>query len=217
LRLGLLGGTFDPIHRGHLDIAETAIRVADLDAVYFVTSVNPPHKSDRTHANFLDRHAMVALALAGQPKLIPSSLEYDRVGKSYSIDTVLQFKQMAGPASQIFFLIGMDAFLDLSSWKDYERFPELCSFLVFARPGYDENAVAGWLPEEFRLRRLDPHQPQSPMLADGKGFFVLRDFASPISATELRARIRNRQPIGVWVSPRVEEYISKTGLYLSHQ
>jgi nicotinate-nucleotide adenylyltransferase len=215
LRLGLLGGTFDPIHQGHLEIAETAIRVAALDVVYFVTSVNPPHKSDRTHANFLDRHAMVALALLGHSKLIPSSLEYDRSGKSYSIDTVLQFKEVAGPNSQIFFLIGMDAFLDLPAWKDYERFTELCSFLVFARPGYDESALAGWLPKQFQIKHLKLNQPQKPNLTAQTGLFVLSDFASPISSTDLRSRVRNRQPISQWVSSHVEEYISKTGLYIS--
>ena len=89
MRLGLLGGTFDPIHLGHLELAKTALHVARLDAIHFVTSVNPPHKSEKTQANFLDRHAMVALALKGDSRLIPSSVEFDREGKSYSIDTVL--------------------------------------------------------------------------------------------------------------------------------
>ena len=104
MRLGLLGGTFDPIHLGHLELAKTALRVAQLDAIHFVTSVKPPHKSERTHANFLDRHAMVALALKGDSRLIPSSVEFDREGKSYSIDTVQQLKQLSGGNTEIFFL-----------------------------------------------------------------------------------------------------------------
>ena len=215
MRLGLLGGTFDPVHSGHLEIAETAIKVAGLDAVYFVTSVHPPHKSEKTQANFLDRHAMVALGLSGSPKLIPSSLEYDRTGKSYSIDTVRHFKESTGPSSQVFFLIGMDAFLELSTWKDYRRFPELCSFLVFARPGYDQDELAHTLPENFDAAGLGWKTQEELGVTSEKGILVLTDFSNPISSTEIRERVRTGQPIRDWVPAQVEEYISKTRLYLS--
>lgn len=214
MRLGLLGGTFDPVHRGHLEMAEVAMRAARLDAVYFVTSVNPPHKSERTEANFLDRHAMVALALFGNPRLIPSSLEYDRAGKSYSIDTVLRFKETIGVSSQIVFLIGMDAFLDLPTWKDYRRFPELCSFLVFARPGYHESDLGARLPETFRLRAFGADEQEKWARSSKDGLFILRDFANTVSSTEIRERVRTGQPIGSQVPASVEEYISKTRLYL---
>jgi nicotinate-nucleotide adenylyltransferase len=216
LRFGLLGGTFDPVHSGHLEIAETAIRVASLDAVYFVTSVHPPHKSEKTQANFLDRHAMVALALSGNPKLIPSSLEYDRMGKSYSIDTVRRFKESSGPSSQFFFLIGMDAFLELSTWKDYQRFPDLCSFLVFARPGFDQGELARILPEDFQAQGLGRSTREALANTGDTGIFVLTDFSNPISSTEIRERVRTGQPIRDWVPTQVEEYISKTRLYLNY-
>jgi nicotinate-nucleotide adenylyltransferase len=215
VRLGLFGGTFDPIHRGHLEMAQAALQMAHLDAVHFVTSVNPPHKSEQIQANFLDRHAMVALALARNPRLIPSSLEYDRAGKSYSIDTVLRFQKATGPSNQFFFLIGMDSFLDLPTWKEYRRFPELCSFLVFSRPGYDEKELDRRLPEEFRLKVFNPSARGHLTCAAQGGFFVVRDFANPISSTQIRERVRARQPIRNWVPPEVEEYISKTELYLT--
>ena len=103
LRLGIFGGTFDPVHLGHLQIAKIALELASLDQVHFVTSVNPPHKSEKTHANFLDRHAMVALAVKGQKYFVPSSIEADRPGKSYSIDTIRHFSALCGnPGENIF-------------------------------------------------------------------------------------------------------------------
>jgi nicotinate-nucleotide adenylyltransferase len=195
-------------------MAETAIRVAQLDVVYFVTSVNPPHKSQRTHANILDRHAMVALALCQNVRLIPSSLEFDRPGKSYSIDTVLRFSELAGPSGRVYFLIGLDAFLDLATWKDYQRFPELCSFLVFTRPGYNPSELASRLPESFKLDTIGPDQIEPDRFPSEHRVFLL-DFHSSISSTGIRQRVREGLSLEDCVPKEVENYISKTRLYLS--
>jgi nicotinate-nucleotide adenylyltransferase len=213
LRIGLLGGTFDPIHYGHLAMAETALRMAHLNAVYFVTSTNPPHKSQRAHANFLDRHAMVALALAQKPQMVPSSVEYGRAGKSYSIDTVRQFKQSAGNSTRIFFLIGMDAFLDITSWKDYMLFPKFCSFIVFARPGFPEEELTGRLPETFLDEIFPVSQEDNFQERAGNELYLLRRFSHEISSTVIRNQVRRGGPISQWVPSSVEEYIHKTGLY----
>jgi nicotinate-nucleotide adenylyltransferase len=213
LRLGLLGGTFDPIHLGHLELARTALQAARLDAIHFVTSVKPPHKSERTHANFLDRHAMVALALKGDHRLIPSSVEFDREGKSYSIDTVLQLKQRSGGKAEIFFLIGLDAFVELPTWKEYHRFSELCSFIVFGRPGYDSETLMRDLPETLRPK---PIGTGTAMLTESaRGFYLLKNFANPLSSTEIRSAVRAGHSIRQLVPPDVEEYILKTKLYLN--
>jgi nicotinate-nucleotide adenylyltransferase len=214
LRLGLLGGTFDPIHIGHLELAETALHVARLDAIHFVTSVNPPHKSEKTQANFLDRHAMVALALRGDSRLIPSSVEFDREGKSYSIDTVLQLKHLSGGNAEIFFLIGLDAFIELPTWKEYHRFSELCSFIVFGRPGYPENLTQD-LPEALRPKPIGSGEKTAMLTEADRGFFLLKDFSNPLSSTEIRSAIQAGRSIRETVPPDVEEYIIKTKLYLN--
>ena len=215
MRLGLLGGTFDPIHLGHLELAKTALQVARLDAIHFVTSVQPPHKSERTHANFLDRHAMVALALKGDSRLIPSSVEFDREGKSYSIDTVLQLKRLSGGNAEIFFLIGLDAFIELPTWKEYHRFSELCSFIVFGRPGYDPENLTRELPETLRPKPIGSGTGTGVLAESDRGFYLLKEFINPLSSTEIRSAVRAGRSIRQLVPPDVEEYILKTKLYLN--
>lgn len=214
MRLGLLGGTFDPIHLGHLELAKTALHVARLDAIHFVTSVNPPHKCEKTQANFLDRHAMVALALKGDSRLIPSSVEFDREGKSYSIDTVLQLKQLSGGNAEIFFLIGLDAFIELPTWKEYHRFPELCSFIVFGRPGYPENLTRD-LPETLRPKPIGSGEETTMLTEADRGIFLLKDFVNPLSSSDIRRAIQAGRSIRGYVPPDVEEYILKTKLYVN--
>lgn len=212
-RIGLLGGTFDPIHRGHLQLAEAALRVAALEQVHLVTSVRPPHKTRRTEANFLDRHAMVALAAVDHPRLVPSSLEHGREGKSYSVDTIRQFKQRFGAASEVFFVLGIDTFLDISSWKDFERLPRLCRFLVFSRPGFDESQLALRIPRGFleSARVIDDRNPIPP--DPDRRCYLYREFSNPVSSSQVRERIRRGLPVKEMLPAAVLEYIEKNHLY----
>ncbi|MYC81477.1 MAG: nicotinate (nicotinamide) nucleotide adenylyltransferase [Acidobacteria bacterium] len=213
VRVGLLGGTFDPIHQGHLQLAQAALRVADLERVYLVTSVRPPHKTRRTEANFLDRHAMVALAAIDQPRLVPSSLEHGREGKSYSVDTIRQFRKKLGAASEVFFILGIDTFLDISSWKDFESLPRLCRFLVFARPGFDESRLTLRIPEAF-LRSVCLIDGRNPIPLDPHcRCYLYREFSNPVSSSEVRERIRRGQTVKEMLPPAVLEYIGKNRLY----
>jgi len=215
LRFGIFGGTFDPIHLGHLHIATIALELASLDQVHFVTSVNPPHKTERTYANFLDRHAMVALALKGQKHFVPSSIEADRPGKSYSIDTLRHFRRHAGGKGNLFFIIGLDAFLEITSWKDYDQFPSLCSFLVFARPGFrmDEPDHRFFKNLSWKTLTRDGVSGQKEPL--DHGMYLVRGFSSSVSSTEIRLRVQRGRSITRCVSREVDEYIHKVGLYRS--
>ena len=209
----MLGGTFDPIHRGHLQLAEAALRLAALERVYLVTSVRPPHKTRRTEANFLDRHAMVSLAAIDHPRLVPSSLEHGREGKSYSVDTIRQFKQRLGAASEVFFILGIDTFLDIASWKDFERLPRLCRFLVFARPGFDESQLTLRVPDAF-LGSICLVGDRNPISLDPNyRCYLYREFSNPVSSSEVRKRIRRGQTVAEMLPPAVLEYIGKNRLY----
>jgi nicotinate-nucleotide adenylyltransferase len=215
LRIGLLGGTFDPIHYGHLAMAETAIRRFRLQTVFFVTAVNPPHKCHMTHANFLDRHAMVALALVRKPKMVPSSLEYGHSGKSYSIDTVRQLKREVGDRAEIFFLIGMDAFLELPTWKDYRLLIDYCSFVVYPRPGSEGHSVEDRLPRSLLERVFQVPKGASVAVHPGHRIYLIKDFSSLVSSTEVRGRVHQEGSLQRVVPKAVSEYIGKTKLYLS--
>ena len=214
LRIGLLGGTFDPVHHGHLAMAETAIRRFKLQTVYFVTAVNPPHKCYTTHANFLDRHAMVALALMHKPKMVPSSLEYGRSGKSYSIDTVRQLKRKIGDRAEIFFLIGMDAFLELPTWKDYRLLIDYCSFVVYPRPDSEGLSGVDRFPQSLLEKVLEiPKGAPAPVHAERR-VYLIKDFSSRASSTEVRERVRRGGSLQRLVPKAVSEYIDKSELYL---
>ena len=215
LRLGIFGGTFDPIHLGHIRIAKIALKLASLNRVHFVTSVNPPHKSEKTCANFLDRHAMVALALNGQSHFIPSSIEADRPGKSYSIDTLRYFRYYAGERGKLFFIIGLDAFLEITSWKDFEQFPSLCSFLIFARPGFKMSMLSHRLFKDLSWRSLTVENFSTPDKPLDHGIYLVRGFSSSISSTEIRQRVLRGSSIGHCVPREVQVYIQKVGLYRS--
>src|SRR5262245_31997818 len=156
---------------------------------------------------------MVALALSGDVRLIPSSLEFDREGKSYSIDTVLQLKQQTRDNTEIFFLIGLDAFLELPTWKEYHRFSELCSFVVFGRPGSNPEDLTRDLPKALRPKLIGIGTGTEALTESDRGFFLLKDFANPLSSTEIRGAIRAGRSISQCVPGNVEEYILKTKLY----
>jgi len=215
VRVGLLGGTFDPIHWGHIEMAETALTLAGLAEVHMVTAVTPPHKSQRTASNFLDRHAMVALALMNRSHLIPSSIEYGRNGKSYSVDTIQQLQQLAGASSEVFFIMGLDAFLDISSWKDFERLPQLCRFLIFARPGFLESELKTRIPSTFlKSVCVIKEQGRIPLQLDQR-FYLYRKFSNDISSTIIREGIRRGEDLSEQLPPGVSEYITKNHLYVS--
>jgi nicotinate-nucleotide adenylyltransferase len=213
MRVGIFGGTFDPIHCGHLKLAEMARDLVRLDRIFFITSVQPPHKSNSTSANFLDRHAMVALALAGQAGFIPSSLEFERSGKSYSVDTIRHFRNIMPEDAELFFLIGIDAFLDISSWKEHHQLLDLCDFLVFSRPGFDPLQLREKLPREWKSRIRQDLPSIDKESRSSHGVFCVFDLQNPLSATGIRTRIKQGRPIDGMVPAAVEEYIDKTGLY----
>jgi nicotinate-nucleotide adenylyltransferase len=149
LRLAIFGGTFDPIHNGHLAIARAAAEQFHLDRLLFVPAAHPPHKRGGTHAPFADRLAMIELAIAGDPRFEASRLE-EFTERSYSIDTIEQVRSTLGAGDELYFLIGADAFAEVRTWHRWQDVARAVVFIVVSRPGATYE-----VPESFRALRID--------------------------------------------------------------
>ncbi len=196
--LGILGGTFDPVHYGHLVAAQYAAYGFQLDRVIFVPTAQPPHKDTQEVLNAAHRLAMVKLAIADNPIFELSRLEIDRSGISYTVDTIEALRQTY-PGTDIYFIMGMDSIYILDTWKDIERLVDMCRFIVVTRPAY----------------QLDRNQPALQQVPEK--FWAQADFlevpAVDISSTNLRYRVQQGQPIRYLLPPAVEQYIYDNSLY----
>ncbi|HEY1860146.1 MAG TPA: nicotinate-nucleotide adenylyltransferase [Gemmataceae bacterium] len=200
MRIGVFGGTFDPVHFGHLIMAEQCREQAALDQVWFVPSARPPHKLDRTLTHFAQRVEMLALALAGQPAFRVEEIEKDRPGPSYTADTLSDLSRLHLDHDW-FLLLGSDTLSDLPTWHEPERVVAGATLLVVIRPGYAE-PPADDLRRSLRLREqsgLRVHQVQSPLI--------------DISSSDLRRRAAEGRSLRYFLPRSVECYIQAKGLY----
>lgn len=196
-RIGVLGGTFDPPHYGHLAIAEEARVRLNLEKVLFVPAREPPHKPGRPISPVEDRLAMVQAAIADNPAFTLSRVDVERPGPSYTVDTIALLQAQFGPEAQLYLIIGMDSLRDLPAWHQPARLLALCHVVAVSRPGYSCDLVA--------LARLLPAVTTRVILLDGP--------ALDISATELQRRIRAGLPIRYQVPEPVRQYIYEKSLY----
>lgn len=194
--LGLMGGTFDPIHCGHLILAEQAREQFKLDKVLFVTAADPPHKTGNDITAVEDRHKMVSLAVENNDRFECSTIEIERGGTSYTIDTLKQIKLLYGDRVNIYLLLGADEAATLMSWREPYGIQELATMVVANRPGEEVEDVLKLLPEDF-ARNIEP----------------LKMPGVDISSTDLRERVRSGKSIRYLVPESVENYIMKKGLY----
>jgi nicotinate-nucleotide adenylyltransferase len=194
VRLGVFGGTFDPIHLGHLRAAENALESLELDQVAFVPAGTPPHRV-LPSSSALDRYAMTALATASHPRFAVSDAELRREGPSYTVDTVAGLRNES-PDAEVFVIVGSDTFPEMATWKEHERLRSLCTVAVVSRPG-----EAG--PDDDRSGRGGP----------GSGVARVEGPGLEISASAIRGRVRQRKSIRYLVPDAVAEYIAKRALY----
>lgn len=197
-RIGVFGGTFDPIHVGHLVVAENCWFQLQLETVLFVPAGNPSHKRWRAVSASADRVAMVELAIAGNPHFRLSYVDVDRAEPTYSVDTLRLLRDQLGASADLFFIIGGDSLIDLPSWRDPDQLIDLCQIVAVNRPGYPP----------FDLERLDA---QIPGASSRIQEIVIPDL--DIAASELRRRVLLGEPIRYLVPDAVEHYIRKHGLY----
>jgi nicotinate-nucleotide adenylyltransferase len=195
-RVGIMGGTFDPMHYGHLVTAEAAREQYGLEEIVFVPSGRPPHKTAGTVSDFWHRYQMAVLATAANPYFEVSRMEYERGGCSYTVDTIRAFRQLYGAGAELFFVTGADAVLEIIEWKQPEELLAMCRFIASTRPGYDLRQLNALLGEYF------------------SGSISILEIPAPdISSSDIRRRVGMGVSIKYLVPEAVEAYIIKNGLY----
>jgi nicotinate-nucleotide adenylyltransferase len=219
MKLALFGGTFDPIHAGHLAIARAAAEKFELGLVYFVPSTVPPHKSNRALTDFRHRYAMVALATAEDSRFVPSLLEADAEHPNYSIVTVRRLKKGLKKSDKLYFLIGIDAFMEISTWKQPVELLGECDFVVASRPGYSLADVGEALPEGIRpspavLQALRRQQASGTIALPSTTIHLLSEVNERVSSTQIRSAARKSvKQLSRYVPEAVASYIKKEHLY----
>jgi nicotinate-nucleotide adenylyltransferase len=213
-RIALFGGTFNPIHSGHVRAAQIVRDIFSLDKILFIPAYIPPHKGLGEVADPVHRLKMVELAVKSFPHFLPSSLEIEAEGKSYSIVTLNKMKKKY-PEAHVFFILGVDAFLEIKTWKDYEEVLSLCSFIVTSRPGYrlgDADKVLGKKYSQKLYSLSGKENIDEKMLAQYKIFLLSIDTLD-ISSTEIRKKIKEKRSISHLVPETVEVYLEKNKIY----
>lgn len=213
-KIGLFGGTFNPIHLGHLRAAEFVQEKFSLDQVLFIPSFIPPHKDSTEVASPSHRLKMIELAVAPFSRFVASSIEIDAKGKSYSIVTLNKIKKHY-PQAQIFFILGIDAFLEIDTWKDYEKVLEKCFFIVISRPGYCLEEAEKKLNKEYKkhMVKLPPSEKVKMDRFLFSRIFLLPMEALDIASTEVRKKIRDGASLKGLVPDTVQAYIRKNKIY----
>ena len=213
-RVGLFGGTFNPVHLGHLRAAEIVQEKFRLDEVLFIPSYIPPHKDTSDVALPSHRLKMVELTLRSSSHFVPSSIEIDAKGKSYSIITLNRIKKLY-PEALIFFILGIDAFLEIDTWKDYEHVLKRCFFVVISRPGYNLYEAKKKLKGKYqkKMHEFSRSEALTDKLLSTFIIFFLPIDAVNVASTDIRDRIRRSDSIEAMVSVEVEAYIKENKLY----
>jgi nicotinate-nucleotide adenylyltransferase len=213
-RVGLFGGTFDPVHCGHILAAGEVLKRFSLDKVLFIPSFIPPHKERTEIAPARDRLRMVELACREEPRFAASSIEVDAREKSYSIITLEKVKRIY-PGAWTFFILGADAFLEIETWRDHERLIDECLFIVMTRPGYRldqaDRALGGSLGE--KVHHVSETEKIGEDMFGTRRIFFLPIQALDISSTEVRRKIRTGETIEGLVPDAVGDYIRSHHLY----
>jgi nicotinate-nucleotide adenylyltransferase len=215
-RLGILGGTFNPIHLGHLAAAEEVCDRLKLEKIIFIPSFLPPHKIDDDIPSAVQRQEMVRLAIKGNSHFAESDMEIRRGGRSFTIDTIEALRQ-THPGSELYFLTGLDSFLEIRTWKEWDRLLTLCSFVVLSRDRCQFRGITqlGFLDvPERELSALDDREKDQVVITTGsRPVYLERVPFYDISSTDIRTRVREGRSIKYHLPEAVEHYIIENKLY----
>jgi nicotinate-nucleotide adenylyltransferase len=218
-RVAIYGGTFDPVHHGHVEVARRVLKLFELDEIVFVPAGVPPHKRNANITSSFHRFAMLALATEMDQGLLVSTIELDAPDRPYAVDTVERMRAKLRDQTELFFLVGADSWLEIKSWHEWQRLLTLCNFIVMTRPGYllDRTATAE-LPipvvNVFGVDCLQLTNMRSPNVTPHA--YLTDAVQSDISAVQIRTAIKCRDFASVrhMVPPQVAAYIEKHRLYI---
>jgi nicotinate-nucleotide adenylyltransferase len=215
-RLGILGGTFDPIHYGHLRLAEEVGETLNLEHVYLIPAALPPHKGQRKVSPFQHRLEMTRIASAESPLLKVLDLEARREGFSYSIETLKTFHRMVQPDLDLHFVLGMDAFLEIETWKDYRSLFHYAHFVVIQRPGFPSDILESFLPT-LGVAFAKKNGENRFVAPSGYEVICMEATLMDISSTKIREKVAAGKSIRFLVPEAVKTYIDHSHLYRSYE
>jgi nicotinate-nucleotide adenylyltransferase len=216
-RIALYGGTFDPVHNGHLAVAQNVLRLFALDELLFIPAHIAPHKRERAVTPALKRYAMLALATQSEERMRISSIELDAPERPYTIDTLARLQERLGPQARLFFMMGADSWADITTWREWERLLMASDHIVITRPGYDFKAAH--VTDRVRERIVDLRGASTEKVAReveaGMKIYLTDAVLMDVSATAIRraARDGRASEVSALVSPQVADFIRKYGLY----
>ena len=212
-RVAIYGGTFDPVHNGHLEVARRVRKLFELDEVIFVPACVPPHKRNANITSAFHRFAMLALATEEDQQLRVSTVELDAPELPYAVETVDRMKDVS---VRTFFLLGADSWSEISTWHEWQKLLTMCELIVVTRPGYEINSIATPSTEMVDLRNVDANQIGELVKRDGQPRVFITNVAMiDVSATRVRVAVQANDEAGLqtMVPPAVARYIDKYNLY----
>ena len=194
-KIGLFGGTFDPVHTGHLIIAQSVRESLGIDTIIFIPSARPPHKNSDIMFTPEERYSMLSAALEGNPHFLISDIEMSRKGPSYTIDTIREIKSTAAPNTKLFFIVGRDNLAEISSWEEPHAIIGECGILAADRPGHENDTIPVWLKSAVKI-------VPTPLIE--------------IASSDIRARLREGKSIRYLVPDAVLEFIENFKLKIEN-
>jgi nicotinate-nucleotide adenylyltransferase len=211
-RIALYGGTFDPVHLGHLEVARKVCELFEIEKVLFLPAQVAPHKLGKTVTDPIHRYAMLALATQDEPKLAVSTFEIEAANRRYTVDTLDHFLRTQGDTSDLFFIMGADSWVEVTSWRDWKRLLTMVNHIVVTRPGY---SLTG--PAEVSDRIVDLRSNDKQVVPDvqGKKIYLTDVVMKAVSATQIRSLASKGRydELASLLSPPVVKYIEKYGIY----
>ena len=211
-RIALYGGTFDPVHRGHLQIARRVLQLFEIEKVLFIPAQQAPHKLKRPVTEPIHRYAMLALATQDDPQLLISTFELDAPDRRYTVDTIEHFQRGLDDATELFFIMGADSWAEITTWREWERLLTMTNHIVFTRPGYEPATThVGAISE----RIIDLRSDRGSVASEAQGIFFTDVVMNDVSATNIRrlASEGRMEELTSLLPGPVLEYIKKYEIY----